>query len=69
MFAYLVTLVANTTRISIALRLQRMPGETAGFNPNQVHRFEGIFIYFGFLLLLFVVSERVMSSGLFSYLN
>ncbi len=57
--AYLVTLVANTARISIALWLQRMPAELSWLSPAQLHRFEGIFIYFGFLLLLFVVSERM----------
>ena len=68
MIAYLVTLIANTTRIAIALRLQRMPAQVSWLNPNQVHRFEGIFIYFGFLLLLFVVGEKMSSektSGLF----
>ena len=68
LIAYLVTLVANTTRIAVALRLQRAPAEIGWLNPNQVHRFEGIVIYFGFLLLLFMVSERMSSantSGLF----
>ncbi len=68
LIAYLVTLIANTTRIAIALRLQRMPAQVSWLNPNQVHRFEGIFIYFGFLLLLFVVGEKMSSektSGLF----
>jgi len=68
LIAYLVTLVANTTRIAIALRLQQKPAAVSGLNPYQLHRFEGIFIYFGFLLLLFVVSERMSSentSGLF----
>jgi exosortase K len=59
--AYLVTLAANTARISIALWLQRMPAEISWLNPSQLHRFEGIFIYFGFLLLLFVVSEKMSS--------
>ena len=68
LIAYLVTLVANTTRIAIALRLQQMPAHVSWLNPNQLHRFEGIFTYFGFLLLLFMVSERMSSektSGLF----
>jgi exosortase K len=52
-FAYLVTLVANTTRIAIALRLQPM--------SDQLHRLEGIVVYFGFLLLLFVISEKLES--------
>jgi len=66
--AYLVTLVANTTRIAIALRVQRMPAEIGWLDRNQIHRFEGIFIYFGFLLLLFVISENMSSektSGMF----
>jgi exosortase K len=60
-FAYLTTLVANTVRISIALQLQRMRVETTWLNQDQLHRVEGIFIYFGFLLLLFVISERMNS--------
>ena len=57
--AYLATLVANTVRISTALRLRRMPLEIGWMGPGQLHRFEGIFIYFGFLLLMFMVSERM----------
>jgi exosortase K len=60
--AYFVTIIANTIRISTALRLHQMPVEFGWLNPNQLHRLEGIVIYFGFLLLLFVVSEK-MSSG------
>jgi exosortase K len=60
--AYLATLVANTVRISTALRVHRMPLEVGWLSPNQLHRFEGVFIYFGFLLLLFTVNEK-MSSG------
>jgi exosortase K len=60
--AYVVTLVANTARISLALRLHRMPAEIGWLNSDQLHRFEGIFVYFGFLLMLFVISEK-MSSG------
>jgi exosortase K len=58
MVAYLVTLIANTARISVALSLQRMPGELSWLNPAQLHRFEGVSIYFGFLLLLYVASEK-----------
>ena len=56
--AYLATIIANTVRISSALLLRQMPVEM-GLSPNQLHRFEGIFIYFGFLLLLFLLSEKV----------
>jgi exosortase K len=58
LLAYASTLIANTVRISTALRLRRMPAEMSWLTPDQLHRFEGIFIYFGFLLLLYVVSER-----------
>ena len=66
LFAYLATLIANTVRISIALRLHRAPLEISWLSGNQLHRFEGIFIYFGFLLLLFMVSERMSSENAWS---
>jgi exosortase K len=58
LFAFLATLAANTVRISIALQLQRMRLEYSWLSQDQLHRVEGIFVYFGFLLLLFVISER-----------
>jgi exosortase K len=63
LFAYLVTVIANGVRISIALHLQRMSQEFSWLTPNQLHRFEGIFVYFGFLLLLFMVSEKLSSEN------
>jgi len=56
--AYLTTLVANAVRITIALQLQRTPPRIEGLSRGELHRFEGIVVYFGFLLLLFVISER-----------
>jgi exosortase K len=61
LFAYVATLVANTVRISTALRLRRMPLELSWLSPDQLHRLEGIFIYFGFLMLLFIVGEKMSS--------
>jgi len=61
--AYLVTLVANTARISIALGLGRPTVDIIGLNAHQLHRFEGILVYFGFLALLFVVSEKTDSEN------
>jgi hypothetical protein len=40
-----------------------MPLELSWLSGNQLHRFEGIFIYFGFLLLLFMVTEKVSSKN------
>jgi len=59
LIAYLTTVVANTVRISTALLLRRSNPEMIWINPDQLHRFEGIFIYFGFLLLLFILSDRL----------
>ncbi len=66
--AYLVTIVANTARISLALWMRQSGAEIGWLSPDQLHRFEGVFVYFGFLLLLFVVSEKLSSektSGMF----
>lgn len=60
--AYLTTIVANTVRISASLLLRGRPLEF-GLTANQLHRLEGIIIYFGFLLLLFVISEKFGSDG------
>jgi hypothetical protein len=59
--AYLATLIANTVRICIALEIQRRSFEVSGLTDNQLHRLEGIVVYFGFLLVLFLVTERWQS--------
>jgi len=57
--AYLVTIVANTTRIAIALRMQRTSVPSGWLDHDQMHRFEGIAVYFGGLLLLFVLVRAI----------
>jgi exosortase K len=59
--AYATTLIANTSRISIALQIQQTSFKVAWLDAEQLHRLEGIVVYFGFLLLLFVLVERVGS--------
>ena len=59
--AYLTTLVANTVRISTALQTRASPPEADWLSPDQLHRLEGIVIYFGFLLLLFMLDEKAGS--------
>jgi exosortase K len=61
--AYAGTLIANTTRICIALELQRHPLDISWLSGAQVHRLEGIIVYFGFLLLLFLFTERFEASN------
>lgn len=63
LIAYVVTLLANTIRISTALRLRQIQLDTNWLSPGQLHRCEGIVIYFGFLLLLFLISERMSSES------
>lgn len=56
--AFGATLIANTARICIALSDLEISWLTA----NQQHRLEGIVVYFGFLLLLFLVTDRLRSA-------
>jgi exosortase K len=59
--AYVTTLAANTTRIVVALILQNV--EVGWLGHGEFHRVQGIVIYFGFLLALFVGSERFARRG------
>jgi exosortase K len=52
------TLIANTARIWLALS----DLDVGWLNANQQHRLEGIVVYFGFLLLLFLLTDRVHSA-------
>jgi exosortase K len=63
LFVYLATIVANTARICVALRLRQMAPVIGWLDPNQIHRLEGIFIYFAFLMFLFLVSEKIRTKS------
>jgi len=56
--AYVATVIANAVRICVALEIQRRSLEVSWLTGNQLHRLEGIVVYFGFLMLLFVLMER-----------
>lgn len=58
MGAYAATLIANTVRIVIALWMHDEKLTTPWFDADELHRIEGIVVYFGFLLLLFFARER-----------
>jgi len=62
-FAYVTTIVANTVRIALALQMQQTPVRDAWMNANQLHRLEGILVYFGFLLLLFVITQKRLTEA------
>jgi len=56
--SYVATVIANAMRIVIALEIRRRSVEVSWLTENQLHRLEGIVVYFGFLMLLSVVMER-----------
>lgn len=58
LMAYVATIITNTVRICVALRLQELRSEITWLSPNQLHRAEGIIVYFGSLWLLYVMTDR-----------
>lgn len=61
--AYVTTVITNTVRIFIALEIQKHSVELEWLTASQLHRLEGIVVYFGFLLMLFMLTERRNASG------
>jgi exosortase K len=55
LLAYLATVVANTVRISTAMQMQGLDFDW--LDAEELHRLEGIVVYFGSLWLLFVLTE------------
>src|ERR1044071_697001 len=51
--AFVTTLIANATRIIIAMQIAKSSNENAWLHSSEFHRFEGIIVYFVFLLFLF----------------
>lgn len=65
--AFAVTVVANTVRISTALQTARL--SLGWLSGKELHRLEGIVVYFGFLLVLFWANERVTAYECHSFQN
>ena len=61
--AYASTVVANSVRISIALWLNSARPEVFGLGREELHRLDGILIYFGFLLVLYVLADIRSETG------
>jgi exosortase K len=57
--AFSVTIVANTARIVTALTVRRNELRVDWLGADDLHRVEGVTVYFSFLLLLFVASEKL----------
>jgi exosortase K len=56
--AYVVTVVVNTVRITIAMWLAAHPIARSPLSAADVHRIEGIVVYFGGLVLLYELTQR-----------
>jgi len=59
LLAFFATIVTNAVRISLALQLLGTQRRNRWLNAEELHRLEGILVYFGFLLLLFVIADEV----------
>ena len=58
MASYSAAVLVNAARIAIAVWLAAHPVALSTFTPAQVHRFEGITVYFGGLVLLYELAQR-----------
>jgi exosortase K len=56
--AYVATIGANTVRIWIALESRTLTEQLRWLSASQSHRLQGIGVYFGFLLILFLLTEK-----------
>jgi exosortase K len=62
--SYLAALVVNTVRIVIAMWLAAHPAGWSSLSPAEIHRLEGITVYFGGLWLLYGLVQWIDRSGL-----
>ena len=56
--SYAAAVLVNAARIAIALWLAAHPVAVSTFTSAQLHRFEGIAVYFGGLVLLYELVQR-----------
>lgn len=52
--AYLATIAVNTLRIVVAIELHRHQTSIAGLSGDELHRIEGIVVYFTALMLIYL---------------
>lgn len=55
--SYVTTIVANTVRITTDLATRDIAATIYGLSRDEMHRVEGILIYFGFLVVLFLIAD------------
>jgi exosortase K len=57
--SYVAVVLVNAVRIAIAIWLAAHPVATSTFSAADVHRVEGIVVYFGGLVLLYELAQRL----------
>jgi exosortase K len=57
--SYLAAILVNAVRIAAAMWLAAHPVGLSALNAADIHRFEGILVYFGGLVLLYEVVQRM----------
>jgi exosortase K len=62
--SYLAALVVNTVRIVIAMWLAAHPSGWSSLSPADIHRLEGITVYFGGLWMLYALVQWIDRGGL-----
>ena len=55
--SYIATIIANTVRITADLATRDLVANLYGFSREEMHRVEGIVIYFGCLIVLFLIAD------------
>jgi exosortase K len=60
--AYAATVLANATRIALAVRLHAAGAAWGPLSPERLHCALGVAVYFGFLLALFALSSRAIEA-------
>jgi exosortase K len=64
--SYVAAVVVNAVRIVIAMWLAAHPVTLSSLSAGEIHRLEGIIVYFGGLLLLYTLVQR-FDRGQFTY--
>jgi hypothetical protein len=57
--SYAAAVAVNTLRITVAMWLGGHPAALSGFSAADAHRIEGITVYFGGLVLLYEIVQRL----------
>ena len=57
--SYLAAMLVNAVRIAVAMWLAAHPVGPSTFSAADIHRFEGILVYFGGLVLLYELVQRM----------